>query len=307
MPALDELLIGTPRIEPSSARVTVLATCTEPADGLRLEGHLTGPVCLYARTVEATARIRPEPTGPGVGGTAPLQAACDVSEPCLWEPEHPFLYRGAVELWQHDRQLDERPLSVGIRVVGATEKQLLLNGKPATLRGAQCPGGDCGGAAGIGQWRKAGCHALVGRDFGEETLAEADRVGVLLVVRLEGSAEEQGAHSPSARVAAQRLHPSIGVWAVDADTTVAAVRRADPYRPVAVVQAAAAGSGRTEADLIVASGSGEEILELALRANKPVLACRAGREQVAPETFAEALKQWEAPLAEAPRLAGWIV
>jgi beta-galactosidase/beta-glucuronidase len=296
MSKLDELLIGTPHIEPSIARVTVLATCTEPADDLRLEGHLTGPVCAYSRTIEATMRLVPETPRGKITGTAVLQAGGNLSEPCLWEPEHPFLYHGAVELWQDDRKLDERAIEIGVRLVGATSDQLLLNGHPTVLGGVRLPQTDRVEVPAIRQWREAGCQAIFARRFDEAALREADRVGVLLVVYVT-EAED---------VMAQRLHPSVGVWAVDSEGAIAAVRRADPFRPMALLHNAAEASGSTEAEVILAVGRAEETAKLAQRAAKPVLACCAGGA-VAPETFARALENWKSQLAGAARVAGWFV
>jgi hypothetical protein len=83
--------------------ITVSAKHVTPTTELR--GRLAGPRCLYAATIEVGYPLRPVPRRPE--GLAGLAARVVIPEPSLWEPQCPFVYQGAVELWQDGARCDQ--------------------------------------------------------------------------------------------------------------------------------------------------------------------------------------------------------
>lgn len=62
-------------------------------------------------------------------------ATVSIPEVRLWSPDDPFLYQVAVSLGDAKTTLDRYTLETGVRTIRATDKQLLLNEKPVSLKG----------------------------------------------------------------------------------------------------------------------------------------------------------------------------
>ena len=58
-----------------------------------------------------------------------------IPEPSLWEPSCPFLYGGAVELWEAGVRCDQTPIRRGLRRVLLGPAGLRVNSEPLVLRG----------------------------------------------------------------------------------------------------------------------------------------------------------------------------
>lgn len=99
-----------------------------------VRGRLVGPRCQYAATIEVAYPMRPHRPAPG--STPAVCARLVIPEPSLWEPASPFLYEGAVELWEHGVLQDRRPVRRGFRALHLGAHGLRLNGRPFALRAA---------------------------------------------------------------------------------------------------------------------------------------------------------------------------
>ncbi|MBI3839383.1 MAG: hypothetical protein HY288_15805 [Planctomycetia bacterium] len=171
----------------------------EPESRLQLTGTLTGPSCLYAKTLKATFSFADR--GPGKS----LLAEAIVPEPCFWTPEMPHLYQADVQLRRDGEILARTARMVGIRLLGAQGRKLIYGGKRWVLRAVsrgEVPPTE------IGQWR--GCDAaMLVRNPDENLCQEASRVGVLLVAELNSPSPTADSKtlSPRARASSSPLSP----------------------------------------------------------------------------------------------------
>ncbi len=149
------------------------------ASGLSLTGRVTGPECLYSRTLPSTIPLRDLGPGPA------LLAEAIVPDPCFWSPEMPSLYEVFVEL-RRDGQVIEtavRPLS--IRMFGCRGRNLFLNGRRWVCRGALLSEKLTGD---LSEWRDTATAII--QPHPSDALCEASsRQGVFLVPFISGSPE----------------------------------------------------------------------------------------------------------------------
>jgi hypothetical protein len=75
-----------------------------------VRGRLEGPRCPGVTTLEVAYSLRPLPK-PAVDATA-ITMRIVIPDPLAWQPDRPYVYEGAVELWQEGRKCDERPIRV---------------------------------------------------------------------------------------------------------------------------------------------------------------------------------------------------
>lgn len=75
----------------------------------------------------------------GANGVALLSLDIPVSDPKLWTPEHPNLYRLKVELRGSSNVIDKQELKVGFRTFEVRDNKFYLNGSPYFVRGANMP------------------------------------------------------------------------------------------------------------------------------------------------------------------------
>jgi hypothetical protein len=170
---------------PASAEVRITVRPERLTPMTELRGRLTGPRCPYADTVEVAYPLRPLPQSPDNPNA--LTARVVIPEASLWEPESPFLYEGAVELWQDGACCDRVALRHGLRAVRLGPAGLRVNGRPLTLHGQSLTA--CTDAEGF-TLRQAGVNLLVAPIAGVTLpLWElADRLGFFVLGRLAASA-----------------------------------------------------------------------------------------------------------------------
>ena len=66
-----------------------------------------------------------------------LHTSCKVSNPQLWSPENPYLYKAVVQIFDGKKLMDQYTTPIGIRTISfSAEEGFLLNGKPTKLHGA---------------------------------------------------------------------------------------------------------------------------------------------------------------------------
>lgn len=317
MPRFQEVLVLMPRIDPVETRLVVVAAWDEPLAGLSLQGRLTGPRSMYTTTLEADFALREEPVFPGVSAPTVVQAGCRLLDVNFWEPLHPFLYEGSIELWRAEEKLDELFVSVGVRHVAARDRQLWLNGQPWRVQGVRVRDNmDYETAAG---WREAGCNAVMGSSLPQDTsrwgLVAVDLPGV------GGPPSKRTSWNPSRFFQLVRVAGAAGGQSSQ-ESAAAVVRRSAPLRlPAALVSTAelpslAALDGfavvfvETQADSGCQGTSLRRLDEFAAAVSMPlvVLAGPAGEgSSASPSDFAAAVEDFEAALGELAGLAGLIV
>jgi hypothetical protein len=114
-----------------------------------------------------------------------LSMSVVIPEPCLWEPETPFIYEGPVELWENGRRCDERVLRHGLRSIKLGMRGMRLNGRPYSIRGITrqiCSEADAA------QIREDGFNTLLTPDLSGDAsiLSVADQKGLFVLPRISG-------------------------------------------------------------------------------------------------------------------------
>ena len=101
-PGVASWRLQATRIHETLSRVVLVILPVDGA-GLDVAGELVGPICEYATTL--TARHPWRRAALPAGADPRLQAySIEIPDCCLWEPEHPFLYRGAWSVGGVDRK-----------------------------------------------------------------------------------------------------------------------------------------------------------------------------------------------------------
>jgi hypothetical protein len=111
-----DLDVRTHRLSPTEAEVLVVVTAERTTPETTVRGRFVGPKCALSSTVEVAYPLRPLPHN--VAEMPQLSARVVIPEPSLWEPECPFVYDGAVELWQDGQRCDVRQVA-GYKLVRA--------------------------------------------------------------------------------------------------------------------------------------------------------------------------------------------
>jgi hypothetical protein len=187
-------------LDPAQAELWVAVEAEHVTATTELRGRLMGPRCLYAATVEVAYPVRPY--------LRPLTGRVVIPEPCLWEPQSPFLYQGNVELWEDDRQCDQVEVRRGLRRILLGPSGLRVNSQPLVLRGRTAVGCDEAEAAVL---RRDGCNLLMLRgEAGPALWDMADRYGFFVLARMHEWNERSLAQARS-----QAEHPSCFGWLLE--------------------------------------------------------------------------------------------
>jgi beta-galactosidase len=213
------------------------------------------------------------PHGAGAGRGSPLQPGESVeftgqmwiSDPKLWSPESPNLYRVEVSVSAGGKTRDAERVSFGIRTaVFDADKGFFLNGKPLKIQGT-CNHQD---HAGVGaalpdrlQWFRLGVLRAMGSNAVRtshnmptpEWVEACDRMGMMMMCETrQMSSSPEGMAQLEAMVKRYRNSPSIILWSIgneewhlqsdmaDEGAKIAAtmVRRCHELDPTRVVSAA---------------------------------------------------------------------
>jgi hypothetical protein len=209
-------------LDPAQAELWITASAGYVTPTTELRGRLMGPRCLYAATVEVGYPLRPFSRRPE--GLEGLAARVVIPEPSLWEPQCPFVYQGAVELWQDGERRDQVPIRRGLRHVALGRGGLRVNGRRLALGGRTVDECDEKELAAL---HRAGCNLLLAanRERFTELLPLADVYGFFVLGVLKDA-------EPAAwdRADAPTDHPSFLGWLLKA-----------PWNPEAIARVRGAG------------------------------------------------------------------
>lgn len=169
----------------SVAKIYVRARGRELQD-VQLRGVVRGPACEFSHTLTFDVPLV------SLGeGASPL-AAATLPDPCPWTPELPMLYEVTVEVRGADGEvLGEVKRSLGLRPLGARERDLFLAGRRWVVRGGRLRSvglmksteEDTLDADSLRAWRDAHAAMLV-EEPGDAICAAASRQGVLLIATI---------------------------------------------------------------------------------------------------------------------------
>lgn len=263
--------------------------------GVALEtitGEVRGPYCEYSTTLTATYRWT-KAEMPVPQGVAAYRVA--VEESCLWEPAHPFLYRGH---WQSD---SEEPVEYyfGWRVLSRRDCSLFLNSAPLFLRGMTISYVDDQTLRRLHEIR---CNLAWIEDGQWSPLT--DEYGPFVFARLPDDAvtvvKEAGPRKPS-----------IAAWIIDDSIdrqTLDTLRRIDPTTLFAQWKDLADLSEPGEVDLYLVRLPDEEIPEVTDPARPWIAVFDADIEAfiIEDEEWTQQAGQWDERFGSLPGCAGWL-
>ena len=261
------MLVATPEVSDSAAKVSLhtrVANESAEDESVIVKTTLLDRAGKRAGSAESTVTI-----APGSDNEASQEIA--VSNPALWSPESPALYRAVTQVLKNGAVVDEVVTPFGIRsLTWSAEKGLLLNGKSIKLTGGSVhhDNGPLGAAAFDRaeerrvQLLKAAGHNAVRTAHNPPSpafLDACDRLGLLVLdepfdtwkaskVKFDYSRDfdEWWERDVSAMVLRDRNHPSIVVWGIGneipevftesggafAKNIAAKVRSLDTTRPI---------------------------------------------------------------------------
>jgi hypothetical protein len=187
-------------LDPAQAELWISLLPEHATPTAELRGRLTGPRCAYAATVEVAYPVKPFLNR--------LKGRVVIPEPCLWEPQCPFLYQGNMELWDDGQLCHQVEIRRGLRRVLLTSSGLRVNGRPLFLRGCATAGCDQAQASLL---RRRGYNLLIASAEAPATLWElADRYGLLVLERMRELSDET-----LAQARREAGHPSCLGWLLE--------------------------------------------------------------------------------------------
>ncbi len=126
------VFVTTPKVSDASATVSIQTKIANESDkptGVTVKTTLYDRAGREAGTKESTLTIAP-------GKETEAAQEITVSDPALWSPAAPVLYRAVSEIRKDGKVVDQVETPFGIRSLSwSAEKGLLLNGKPVKLTG----------------------------------------------------------------------------------------------------------------------------------------------------------------------------
>lgn len=162
------------------ARVYVRLVDEVARHGMSISGTISGPNCIYARTLPSHFRL--DDRG---GGQEPLAEAV-VPDPCFWSPAEPYLYTARVSVTEGGDMVTLPDQVFGIRRFGARGRRLYLDGKNWVARIVESNDVEF---ETFPRWREAGASLLVAVPSNELCDA-ASQIGVLLMPVVRGEAAQ---------------------------------------------------------------------------------------------------------------------
>ena len=261
------LYVTTPRVSPESALVRLETTVVNESAAARsvtVRWVVQGPDGEQCGAREAQGEI-------AAGGSHTFAEELPLTDPSLWSPDHPALYRVAAELRAGDDLLDQDATTFGLRRIEFSAAEgFRLNGLPITMRGG-CVHHDCGplGSMSIDRAEERKVEVLKASGFNAIRCAHnppapvfldaCDRLGMLAIDEAFDNWRERGTPNDhhlefddwwqrdlDSMVLRDRNHPSVVLWSIGnevkeaglpwgpemARRLAARVRLLDPTRPV---------------------------------------------------------------------------
>jgi hypothetical protein len=171
-------------LSPVEAEILVFAETQSVTPQTEIRGRIAGPTCPYSTTIEVAYPLRRLPQAlPGM----PLARRIVIPEPSFWDPTSPFLYRGAIELWEGEDLHEKISVRYGLRSAVLRSDGLRWNGQ--RLRLLVSPHEDVQ-PRDVASLREHGYNAAF-LDWPDPALVEAaETLGLILLARPASPADE---------------------------------------------------------------------------------------------------------------------
>jgi hypothetical protein len=102
------------RLSPVEAEIWISADLDRVTPSTALGGKMAGPRCPEVSTLEVAYPLQPFSPSEAQAANR-LAVRVLIPEPNLWTEAMPFVYEGAVELWQDGECCDRAPVSVAFK------------------------------------------------------------------------------------------------------------------------------------------------------------------------------------------------
>src|SRR5437588_4159307 len=186
--------ISNDSVNPAEAGISISVQPEQMTSTTQVRGRVVGPHCVYSSTVEVAYPMREVARQYEKYDVPGLILRVVIPEPCLWDPQSPFIYEVTVELWQSGQLCDQVRTSHGLFFLKLAHQGLRWNGRPMTL-------------AGVERCRLTEAEALAVRQEGYNTLLApvsadsvalcglADKLGMFVLARLASKGDYAHAHA----------------------------------------------------------------------------------------------------------------
>jgi beta-galactosidase len=261
------VFVTTPNVSARSAVVRLEATVVNESAAVHpvtVRWTVFGPEGEECGVRGSRAKMQP-------GASHTFARELPITDPHLWSPDHPSLYRLQVEVRVDDEMVDAESTAFGIRSLRFSAKEgFLLNDQPLTMRGG-CVHHDCGplGAMALDRAEERKVELLKASGFNAVRCAHnppspafldaCDRLGMLVIDEAFDQWRERSTPNDyhlvfddwwqrdlDSMVTRDRNHPSIIMWSIGNEVTermlpwgpelarllAQRVRSLDPTRPV---------------------------------------------------------------------------
>lgn len=120
-------------VSPAAADIWFKVVVQRITPGTEVCGRIIGPRSLYAETAEFVSPLRS--VSHRKKEQATLIARTAIRNPGFWAPDHPFMYRVVVELWQDGQRCQVSGFDLGFRTTEIGSSNVLVNKQPFVLQG----------------------------------------------------------------------------------------------------------------------------------------------------------------------------
>jgi hypothetical protein len=132
---IKSLTIWNARLDPAEAEVWISLHPERLTSTTQVLGRIVGPRCVYSSTVEVAYPMREQRRQYEKEGDPGLTMRVIIPEPCLWDPQSPFIYQVNAELWESGKICQNVATSHSLYTLKLTPQGLRWNGRPVSLFG----------------------------------------------------------------------------------------------------------------------------------------------------------------------------
>ncbi|HEV3447407.1 MAG TPA: hypothetical protein VG099_22390 [Gemmataceae bacterium] len=180
---IRSLKIWNSSVNPAEAGISISVQPEQMTSTTQVRGRVVGPRCVYSSTVEVAYPMREVSRQYEKYDVPGLILRVVIPEPCLWDPQSPFVYEVAAELWQSGQLCDQVRTSHCLYSLKLTPQGLRWNGRPMALSGVELSQLTEPEAS---ELRQAGRNTVLAQVTAETAALcnLADRLGLFVLARL---------------------------------------------------------------------------------------------------------------------------
>src|SRR5438132_5007392 len=134
---IRNLRISNSLVSPAEAAISISVQPEQVTSTTQVRGRVVGPRCAYSSTVEVAYPMREVSRQYEKYDVPGLMLRVVIPEPCLWDPQSPFVYEVAMELWQSGQLCDQVRTNHWLYSLKLTPQGLRWNGRPIALAGVE--------------------------------------------------------------------------------------------------------------------------------------------------------------------------